>query len=396
MAATLTFFDPLSTKEFQKESQIRHEGQESVNIQYFAELYAELSHGEHLSQILDQSHALIVVLDDERRLVYCSTEILRLTRATTVDELWGKRPGDFLRCVNSREAGCGVGSSCCDCGALLGLNAGLGGSIGETECSLTLQFDDRLEARDFQVRAIPLSLNGRTFVALSFHDCSHEKRCRSLEQVFLHDILNTVGAVKGILHFLRSDLTGDNRGLLDTILPYFDLCVDEISAQQKLLAAENNELSLSLERFSLGQMLQGLANVYAQHALGSGKNIRVEVDVAADELISDRTIVHRICMNLLKNALEATTAGGTVRLAGYMDNGSCHIAVHNPGTISTEVQRQLFRRSFSTKGPGRGLGVYSVHLLCTNYLRGQVWFESGEDDTVFHVRIPQGQELQQD
>jgi Signal transduction histidine kinase len=161
-------------------------------------------------------------------------------------------------------------------------------------------------------------------VALSFHDCSHEKRCRSLEQVFLHDILNTVGAVKGILHFLRTDLSGDNRELLDTILPYFDLCVDEIAAQQKLLAAENNDLSLSLERFSLGQLLQGMANIHAQHALGSGKDILVDVD-ASEELISDRTIVHRICMNLLKNALEATPAGGTVRLHGRIENDSCHI-----------------------------------------------------------------------
>ncbi len=366
-----------------------------MNIQYFAELYSEFSHGEHLAKVLDQSHALIMVLDSERRLVYCTREILELARATTVEELWGKRPGDFLHCINACQSGCGFGANCCDCGAHLGIQSGLSGLSGETECSLTTHADDRFEARDFKVRAIPLSLDGKAFVALSFHDCSHEKRCRSLEQVFLHDILNTVGAVKGILHFLRTDLSGDNRELLDTILPYFDLCVDEIAAQQKLLAAENNDLSLSLERFSLGQLLQGMANIHAQHALGSGKDILVDVD-ASEELISDRTIIHRICMNLLKNALEATPAGGTVRLYGRIENDSCHIEVHNPGAMTKEVQQRLFRRSFSTKGPGRGLGVYSVHLLCTNYLHGQVWFETGEAGTVFHVRIPQGQGLQQD
>lgn len=336
-----------------------------------------------------------MVLDSDRRLVYCTREILQLAGAATVEELWGKRPGDFLHCINACQSGCGSGPTCCDCGAHLGIQSGLNGLSGETECALTTHADDRFEARDFKVRAIPLTLDGRTFAALSFHDCSHEKRCRALEQVFLHDILNTVGAVKGILHFLRTDLSGDNRELLDTILPYFDLCVDEIAAQQKLLAAENKDLSLSLERFSLGQLLQGLANIHAQHALGSGKDILVDVD-ASDELISDRTIVHRICMNLLKNALEATPVGGTVRLHGRMENGLCHIEVHNPGAMPEEVQLRLFRRSFSTKGPGRGLGVYSVHLLCTNYLHGKVWFETGEAGTVFHVRIPQGQGLQQD
>jgi signal transduction histidine kinase len=364
-------------------------------MRHFADLHARFMRAGHLAHILDESHALIMVLDAERRLVHCSRAVLELAGATRLDDLWGLRPGDFLRCANAGECGCGSGALCGECGALLGIRDGLGGQTAETECSLTLRSRDRLQPREFRIRAIPVSLDGQACVAVSLHDWTHEKRCRALEQVFLHDILNTVGAVKGILHFLRADMTGDNRELLATILPYFDLCVDEISAQQKLLAAENNELQLSLERFSLGQILQGLANIHAQHALGKGKDIVVEMETTADEVISDRTIVHRICMNLLKNALEATAQGGTVRLCGHVGPQRFHVSVHNPGVMSEDVQRHLFRRSFSTKGPGRGLGVYSVHLLCTNYLQGRVWFETGEDGTAFHVRIPQGQELQQ-
>lgn len=361
----------------------------------FADLHEQFMRAGHLARILDESHAMIMVLDDERRLVHCTREVLELVGARDVSELWGRRPGDFLCCVNAAEAGCGAGALCCECGALLGIRDGLRGEHVETECSLTLMSADRLLAREFKVRSIPVSLDGRRFVAISLHDWTHEKRCRSLEQVFLHDILNTVGAVKGILHFLRSDLIGENRELLDTILPYFDLCVDEISAQQKLLAAENNELRLSLERFSLGQLLQGLANIHSQHALGRGKRIVVEMGTSADEVISDRTIVHRMCMNLLKNALEATPEGETVRLVGEVHDDRFHCEVRNPGAIPDDVQRHLFRRTFSTKGPGRGLGVYSVHLLCTNYLRGRVWFETGEGGTAFHLQIPQGQDLQQ-
>lgn len=364
-------------------------------MHHYAELHARFMSGGHLTRILDESHALIMVLDDERRLVHCTRAVLDLVGAREVAELWGQRPGDFLHCVNAQESGCGQGALCFECGALLGIRGGLDGRHEETECSLTLLSGDRLQARELRVRAIPVILDGKPFVAISMQDWTHEKRCRSLEQVFLHDILNTVGAVKGILHFLRADMSGENRELLDTILPYFDLCVDEISAQQKLLAAENNELRISLERFSLGQMLQGLANIHSQHALGRGRDIVVEMATTADEVISDRTIVHRMCMNLLKNALEATPEGGTVRLRGDVEAGSFRVSVHNPGTMSEDVRRHLFRRSFSTKGPGRGLGVYSVHLLCTNYLQGRVWFDSGESGTEFHLHIPQGQELQQ-
>jgi len=367
-----------------------------VNLQYFADLHDKFLSSGHLARIVDESHAHIMLLDGDRRLVYCSRGILELTGALDVKDLWGKRPGDFLHCINAEEAGCGKGGLCSECGALLGIMSGLDGRHVETVCSLTLKTEDRLLARDFRVKAVPLDFDGAPFVAVSLHDWSHEKRCRALEQVFLHDILNTVGAVKGILHFLRSDLTGENRELMDTVLPYFDLCVDEISAQQKLLAAENNELRVSRERFSLAQLLQSLANIHSQHALAKGKNIFVEMATALDEVISDRTIVHRMCMNLLKNALEATAEGGNVRLRGEVGEGSFLISVHNPGVMSEDVQRHLFRRSFSTKGQGRGLGVYSVHLLCTNYLNGEVWFESGEAGTVFNLRIPQGEDLQQD
>jgi sensor histidine kinase regulating citrate/malate metabolism len=50
---------------------------------------------------------------------------------------------------------------------------------------------------------------------------------------------------------------------------------------------------------------------------------------------------------------------------------------------------QLFQRSFSTKGEGRGLGTYSIKLLTERILNGKVSFTSSMDDgTTFRVLIP--------
>lgn len=63
--------------------------------------------------------------------------------------------------------------------------------------------------------------------------------------------------------------------------------------------------------------------------------------------------------------------------------------VHNPSVIPLEVQLQLFQRSFSTKGLGRGIGTYSVKLLTEKYLGGKVYFKSNEDEgTTFYVELP--------
>ncbi|MPN46151.1 hypothetical protein SDC9_193734 [bioreactor metagenome] len=54
-----------------------------------------------------------------------------------------------------------------------------------------------------------------------------------------------------------------------------------------------------------------------------------------------------------------------------------------------DSQLQIFNRSFSTKGDGRGLGTYSIRLLGEKYLKGHVGFTSNKNDgTTFFIRLP--------
>jgi sensor histidine kinase regulating citrate/malate metabolism len=62
--------------------------------------------------------------------------------------------------------------------------------------------------------------------------------------------------------------------------------------------------------------------------------------------------------------------------------------VHNQGFIPKDVQLQIFQRSFSTKGEGRGIGTYSMKLLGEKYLKGKVRFESlDKNGTTFYIEI---------
>jgi sensor histidine kinase regulating citrate/malate metabolism len=54
-----------------------------------------------------------------------------------------------------------------------------------------------------------------------------------------------------------------------------------------------------------------------------------------------------------------------------------------------DVQLQVFKRSFTTKGKGRGLGTYGVKLLNERCLKGEVGFESSKGrGTTFFARYP--------
>ena len=92
---------------------------------------------------------------------------------------------------------------------------------------------------------------------------------------------------------------------------------------------------------------------------------------------------------MVKNALEACRTSQTVTVGCTTADGTARFWVHNPGHMSREVQLQVFHRSFSTKGRGRGLGAYSIKLLTERYLRGSVTFTSDpKAGTTFTVHCP--------
>jgi signal transduction histidine kinase len=85
---------------------------------------------------------------------------------------------------------------------------------------------------------------------------------------------------------------------------------------------------------------------------------------------------------MLKNAVEATPAGGIITV-GCADRGTdVEFWINNPGEIPRNVQLQMFQRSFTTKGAGRGLGTYSMRLLTERYLGGRVDFTSSPTEGV--------------
>lgn len=94
-------------------------------------------------------------------------------------------------------------------------------------------------------------------------------------------------------------------------------------------------------------------------------------------------------LNLLKNALEASTTGETIDIGCSLSNQTIVFWVKNSGAMTESVKSQLFQRSFSTKGSGRGVGTYSVKLLTERYLGGKVDFQSSiQEGTIFYIYLP--------
>lgn len=78
------------------------------------------------------------------------------------------------------------------------------------------------------------------------------------------------------------------------------------------------------------------------------------------------------------NALEASE-DEVINVGIQKNENHVEIYVHNNKYIPRNIQLQIFKRSFSTKGKGRGLGTYSMKLIGEDHLKGYIRFTSEKD-----------------
>jgi signal transduction histidine kinase len=91
--------------------------------------------------------------------------------------------------------------------------------------------------------------------------------------------------------------------------------------------------------------------------LGAALGVAVRVEGAA-QVVGDREALRRALLNLARNAVEASPAGGEVVLAARREAPGAVVEVLDRGPgLSPEARQQLFRPFFTTKARGTGLGL---------------------------------------
>lgn len=335
---------------------------------------------------------IVMVLNHYRQLVFCNKILLKLFGIDKFESVLGSRPGEILGCIHAYDmaGGCGTSESCRSCGAVNAILECQKGQKAYHECRITINFNEHLKSLDLGITATPLCIENEQFVIIFIVDLSDHVRRLTLERIFFHDILNTAGAIMALAELLED--TSDpvqNKDLLLTVQSAAKQLIEEIQEQRDLLQAENNDLKVKFAQIYSFEILAEVATRFTNQEISNG--IKIQLDPATENILftSGPHLLNRVLGNMLKNALEASKAGETVRLGCRQQGGYIEFWINNPMIISREVQLQLFQRSFSTKGKSRGLGTYSMKLLTERYLQGSVSFTvSEEEGTTFFARYP--------
>lgn len=333
------------------------------------------------------------VINKNRQVVYANNEFLRALGINSLELLLGRRPGEVISCEHAEEtpSGCGTSKACAYCGIVNTIiESQKTGVKVMKEAQISTLVEKKYKSWDFSVVSTPISFNGEVFYILILQDISDLKRRAALEKIFFHDLLNSVGGLYGLLSVLKDELHSPDqaRELISLSEEASRNLVEEILAQRQIRVAENGELTVNIESANSIEVLDSAIKKIGYHEAGKERRLIRDENSVNIDFHTDKTLIQRILINLLKNAMEATEANKIVTAGVVEDGDEIIFWVKNDDIMPEEVQLQMFHRSFSTKGNGRGIGSYSIKLLTENYLLGKASFVSNESEgTIFRVRL---------
>ena len=341
-----------------------------------------------LTELIDAVPVFYLILSRTRQTVFANRALRDYVARELNGDAVGMRQGEALNCIHACETpgGCGATESCVFCGSLAAVIAGQQGHCAAEECRLIRRDGQALDLRVFST---PLRHAGESFVVLAAVDISEEKRRQTLERTFFHDVADTAFGVTSVIELMYEKGAGELAPLADAALRGARKLINEIRSQRDFMAAERGQLAVNSAPFHVCDLVSEVAGLFREQKWAVSRVITMSPPLADSRIASDRTLVGRVLSNMLKNALEASLPGETVAVSTLAVEDGIEVRVNNPQVMPEAVRRQVFHRSFSTKGEGRGLGTYGMRLLVERFLGGRVGFESLPGrGTTFWIRLP--------
>jgi len=241
---------------------------------------------------------------------------------------------------------------------------------------------------------------------------SEDRRELALREVEHSQKLSSIGRLAaGVAHEVNNPLAiiNEKTGLVKDILSM----QDDFPAKEKLLAQVDSVLravercrgithrmlgfarrmDVSIEELDLAELVRETASFLGNEAMH--RKVEVQLDLAPDlpRIISDRSQLQQVFLNLLNNALAAVSDGGGIKVIARPDGSGVKVTVKDNGCgMSDETMKHIFEPFFTTKkDKGTGLGL-SITYGIIKRLGGEIAVESTQGvGTTLTITLPKGQ-----
>jgi signal transduction histidine kinase len=330
----------------------------------------------------------VLILNSQREVVYANASSRNILGVGNQVEVLGKRPGDLFGCLHAAESerGCGTTPYCCVCGALLAIQQGLSGKADERECRIVRQGGEG--ALDLRVRVTPVQIQQKPFLVVAFLDIGAQKRRDVLEGEWLEHMHTSTERLHELLELAHASGPEHHGEFVQMLRETTSHMMEDLQGQRLLCVAERGELKVTPRKVHLASLFRAIRQTFTERDSYQGRQLQCRIDPEA-VIVSDPDLLRRVIYDMVKNALEAAPGWEEVRLEGEVQEHQVVIRVCNLAVIPLKVQRQIFQRSFSTKGEARGTGTHRMRILTDRYLNGRIRFSSEEGQgTAFVLELP--------
>lgn len=186
---------------------------------------------------------------------------------------------------------------------------------------------------------------------------------------FAHEVRNPLTVVKGFVQLMQRDKQP---------YPHLPLVMEEIERAEAIISDYLNFAKPQIRKtdpFELRQMLGDVVTLLTPLAVKQGVELGARLS-GNPTLHTDRYQLQQALVNIIKNALEATGAGGkvTVALRTLDDQAVIRITDTGKGMTQEELAR-LGTLFYSTKEKGTGLGT-SVTIRIIEAMQGTISYTS--------------------
>src|SRR3990172_8602146 len=186
-----------------------------------------------VTALLDVADAILLVLNAQRQIIAFNS---RVPCVKEPSDVLGLRQWEALACVNARGPG---------------------------ECLMRSERDGG-DSLEFNVRATPVLIEDRRFTVVSLRDISSEKRREALEQIFFHDVLNTVTGLRSWTTLLQRPGT-DHRRAGERVKLLSRQLEREIRDHRALVLTESGALVPSPARVRVADLLRDLDAIFTSN-----------------------------------------------------------------------------------------------------------------------------------
>ncbi|MEU0880470.1 ATP-binding protein [Lentzea sp. NPDC005914] len=218
---------------------------------------------------------------------------------------------------------------------------------------------------------------GRSFNRMADSLQAGEERQRRLVGDVAHELRTPLANLRGYLEALRDGVVAPTPELLDSLHEEVLLQQRIVQDLQDLALAEAGKLTYHRTDVDLAELLETCRT--AHRAFADRSQVDLVVDVDGPSVVhGDSDRLRQVFANLVVNAVRATPAGGTVRLAARTSGDSVLVEVSDTGSgIPPEDLPHLFDRFWradASRGRstgGSGLGLAIVRQIVTDH-RGTI------------------------